>query len=77
MEDRDRLRLLSLEMEMQRTWLASYLDDREARAAELRRNLAWQVLTSALKTRSVWVAVVGAAAQWWRRRHVDTAQARS
>ena len=77
MEDRDRLRLLSTEMEMQRTWLAAYLEDSEARAAELRRNLIWQVVTSALKTRSVWVAVVGAAAQWWRRRHLDTAQARS
>ena len=33
MEARDRLRLLSMEMELQRAWLASYLDDREARAA--------------------------------------------
>ena len=33
MEARDRLRLLSMEMELQRTWLASYLDEREARAA--------------------------------------------
>ena len=77
MEDRDRLRLLSLEMELQRTWLAAYLEDREARSAEFRRNLVWQVVTSALKTRSVWVALLGAAAQWWRRRHLEPAQSRS
>jgi hypothetical protein len=75
MENRERLRLLSLEMEMQRTWLASYLEDREARASELRRNIAWQVLMSALKARPLWVAAIGAAAQWWRRRQVAQAQA--
>ena len=39
MEARDRLRLLSMEMELQRAWLASYLDDKEVRAAR-RRNSA-------------------------------------
>ena len=68
MEAREQLRLLSLEMEMQRDWLAAYLEDREARAAELGRNVAFRVLMSVIKARSVWVAVIGAAAQWWRRR---------
>jgi hypothetical protein len=73
MEARDRLRLLSLEMEMQRTWLAAYLEDSEARAAELRRNVLWRILMSAINSRSIWVAAVGAAAQLWRRRQAAAA----
>jgi len=73
MEDRDRLRLLSLEMEMQRAWLAAYLEDREARAAELSRNVAWRILMSVIKARSFWAAAIGAGAQWWRRRQTSAA----
>jgi hypothetical protein len=73
MEARDRLRLLSLEMEMQRAWLAAYLDDGEVRAARRRRNVAWRLVMQLVKTRSLWVAAFGAAAEWWRRRKVRTA----
>jgi hypothetical protein len=75
MEAREQLRLLSLEMDMQRAWLAAYLEDGEARTAELRRNVAFKVLMSVIKARSVWVAVLGAAAQWWRRRQQRQARA--
>jgi hypothetical protein len=75
METREQLRLLSLEMELQRAWLAAYLEDREARAAELRRNVALKVLMSVIKARSVWVAALGAVAQWWRRRQQRQARA--
>lgn len=66
MEARERLRLLSLEMEMQRSWLAAYLESKETRAAMRRSNVALNLLMSAAKTRSVWVAVLGMAAEWWR-----------
>jgi hypothetical protein len=68
MEARERLRLLSLEMEMQRSWLASYLEDKETRAAMRRRNVMLQLLMSVTRTRSVWVAALGIAAEWWRHR---------
>lgn len=66
MEARDRLRLLSLEMEMQRSWLASYLDDKETRASMHRRNLLLRLVMSAARTRSLWLAAFGMAAEWWR-----------
>ena len=68
MEARDRLRLLSMEMEMQRTWLASYLDDREARAAARRWSAIWGTLMAISQTRSLWIAAFGVAAEWWRHR---------
>jgi hypothetical protein len=66
MEAPDRLRLLSLEMELQRSWLASYLDDKETRAAMRRRSMLLGTLMSVAKTRSVWLAGFGMAAEWWR-----------
>lgn len=68
MEARERLRLLSLEMEMQRSWLATYLEDKETRAAMRRRNVLLQLLMSAASTRSIWIAAIGIAAEWWRQR---------
>jgi hypothetical protein len=70
MDQRERMRLLSLEMEMQRSWLAAYLDDKETRAAMRHRNVALQLLMSAARTRSVWIAVLGMAAEWWRHHKV-------
>jgi len=68
MEARDRLRLLSMEMELQRAWLASYLEDKEVRAARRRNSLIWQALSSMVRARSLWMAVFGLAAQWWTQR---------
>jgi len=68
MEARERLRLLSMEMELQRTWLASYLDDREVRAARRRNSAIWQALVAVLGTRSVWIPALGLVAQWWSQR---------
>jgi hypothetical protein len=69
MEEREHLRLLSLEMEMQRAWLADYLDAEETRAATRRRNLLLKLAMSALRTQSLWVAALGAATQWYRSTH--------
>ena len=74
MEERERLRLLSLEMEMQRAWLAAYLDDKETRAAMRRSNVALSALMSVAKTRSLWLAAIGMAAEWWRQRKARTPQ---
>lgn len=68
MDARDRLRLLSREMEVQRAWLTAYLDDRETRAAWRRNSAIWQLLMSVASSRSLWVAAFGAAAEWWRQR---------
>lgn len=68
MEPRERLRLLSLEMEMQRDWLAAYLDDAENRATRKRSNVVLQLVLSIVRTRSLWLAALGAAAEWWRHR---------
>ena len=73
MEQRDRLRLLSLEMEMQRVWLAAYLEDGEARAERRRRSMWWQVAKSVVQSRSLWMAGFGIAAEWWRHRKVRSA----
>lgn len=73
MEARDRLRLLSLEMEMQRAWLAAYLDDGEVRAARHRRNVVWRLVMHVVRARSLWLAAFGAAAEWWRRRRTRPA----
>ncbi len=73
MESRDRLRLLSLEMEMQRAWLAAYLDDKETRGAMRRRNVVLQLLLSVIRARSLWLAAFGMAAEWWRQRRVRSA----
>jgi hypothetical protein len=74
MEARERLRLLSLEMEMQRAWLAAYLDDQETRAAMRRSNLLLNALMSLAKTRSLWLAGLGMAAEWWRHRKARAPQ---
>ena len=68
MEERDRLKLLSMEMEMQRAWLAAYLDDSEVRAARRRRNVILSLVMSVVRARSLWFAAFGVAAEWWRRR---------
>lgn len=73
MESRDRLRLLSLEMEMQRAWLAAYLDDKETRAAMRRRDIVLQLLLSVVRARSLWLAAFGMAAEWWRQRRMRSA----
>jgi len=73
MEPRDRLRLLSLEMEMQRAWLAAYLDEGEVRAARRRRNVIWRLVMHVVRARSLWFAAFGAAAEWWRRRKIRAA----
>ena len=75
MEARERLRLLSLEMEMQRAWLASYLDDKETRSAMRRSNVVLNTLMSVVRTRSVWIAAFGMAAEWWRQHKLRTARA--
>ena len=72
MDSRDRLRLLNAEMELQRAWLAAYLDDREARAVRRRRNVIWQLVMSIVSARSLWIAAFGVAAEWWRQRKVRT-----
>jgi hypothetical protein len=69
-EGRERLRLLSMEMELQRAWLAAYLEDTETRAALRRRNMVWRLITSVARTRSVWVAALGAGLEWWRQRQM-------
>jgi hypothetical protein len=74
MEARDRLRLLSQEMEMQRAWLAAYLEDKETRAAMRRNNVILNALMSIIKTRSLWLAAFGVAAEWWRHHKLRTAQ---
>lgn len=73
MEPRERLRLLSLEMEMQRAWLAAYLDDTEVRAARRRRNVVLSLVMSIVRARSLWLAAFGAGLEWWRQRKVRTA----
>ncbi len=73
MEPRDRLRLLGMEMEMQRAWLAAYLDDREVRAAAHRGSLVWGALLSIVRTRTLWITAIGIAADWWRHRRKRTA----
>ena len=73
MEGRNRLRLLGMEMEMQRAWLAAYLDDREARAMDRRNSVLWGALMSIVRTRSLWIAAIGIAAEWWRHRRKRTA----
>lgn len=75
MEARDRLRLLSLEMELQRAWLAAYLDDKETRAAMRRNNVVLRTLMSIVRARSLWIAAFGMAAEWWRQRKLRTARA--
>ena len=57
MEPRKRLRLLNLEMEMQRAWLAAYLEDAESRAARRNRNVLWRLFMSIVNARSLWIAV--------------------
>ena len=73
MEARDRLRFLSMEMELQRAWLAAYLDDREARAERRRNSLVWRTVMSVVKARSMWMAVFGVGAEWLRQRQRRTA----
>lgn len=73
MDQRDRLRLLSLEMELQRAWLAAYLEDGEARAARRQSSMWWKLAMSVVRSRSLWIAGFGAAAEWWRHRKVRTA----
>lgn len=73
MEPRERLRLLSLEMEMQRAWLAAYLDDSEVRAARARRNVLLRLALSIMRSRSLWFAAFGVVAEWWRQRRARTA----
>jgi hypothetical protein len=75
MEARERLRLLSLEMEMQRAWLAAYLDDNETRAAMRRRNVVLRLVMSVARARSLWLAAFGMAAEWWRQHKLRTARA--
>lgn len=67
-DGRQRLRLLGLEMELQRQWLAAYLQDTETRAAMRKRSLVWRLLRSVATTRSLWIAVIGAGLQWWQQR---------
>lgn len=73
MDPRNRLRLLNLEMELQRDWLVSYLDEREARAAHRRHNVIWRLVMSIVNARSLWIAAFGVAAEWWRQRRSRTA----
>ncbi len=68
MEPRNRLRLLNLEMELQRDWLALYLDEREARAAHPPHSVIWRLVMSIVNARSLWIAAFGVAAKWWRQR---------
>lgn len=73
MEARERLRLLSLEMDMQRAWLAAYLDDAEARSTRARRNALLRLALSIVRARSLWFAAFGVVAEWWRRRRARRA----
>jgi hypothetical protein len=75
MEPGDRLRLLSLEMELQRSWLAAYLDDNETRAAMRRRNVILRLLMTVFRSRSLWIAAFGMGAEWWRQHKRRTAPA--
>jgi hypothetical protein len=68
MEAREQLRLLSLEMELQRAWLAAWLDDREVQAARRRNSALWRAAMSLVRARSVWVAAAGVVLEWWRKR---------
>lgn len=68
MEARDRLRLLSMEMELQRAWLAAYLDEREAQAERWRSSALVRTLMSVFRARSLWLAAFGIVAEWWRHR---------
>jgi hypothetical protein len=72
MEERERLRLLSMEMELQRAWLAAYMDDREERAARRRSSLVWQIFMSLVRARPLWVGAL-AAVKWWRQQRTRTA----
>ena len=72
MEAREQLRLLSLEMEMQRAWLAAFLEDKETRAAMRRNNVMLNALMSVVRARSLWLAAFGIAAEWWRQRKLRT-----
>ena len=73
MEPRERLRLLNLEMDMQRAWLATYLDDDEVRATRHRRNVVWTLVMSIFRTRALWLAAFGVADQWWGKRKARAA----
>jgi hypothetical protein len=73
MEARDRLRLLSLEMDMQRAWLAAYLDDAEIRSSRARRNALLRLALSIVRARSLWFAAFGVVAEWWRHRRASRA----
>lgn len=73
MEARERLRLLNLEMEMQRAWLTAYLDDSEARATRARRNVLLRLALSIMRARSLWFAAFGVVVEWWRHRRTRTA----
>ena len=53
-------------MELQRDWLATYLDEREARAARARHSVFWRLVMSIVNARSLWIAAFGVAAKWWR-----------
>lgn len=70
---RERLRLLSLEMELQRAWLVAYLDDGEVRAARNRNNVIWRLVMSIVRARSLWLAVIGVGVEWWRKRRTPGA----
>jgi hypothetical protein len=72
MDNRNRLRLLSLEMEMQRAWLAAYMEDGEARAERRRNSVMWRIAMSIMQSRPLWIAAFSMAAKWWRRRKVPT-----
>lgn len=67
MEARERLRLLSREMDLQRSWLAAWFDEAQARAARRRSNGLLRLLLSVVQTRSLWLAAVGLAVEWWRK----------
>ena len=73
MEARERLRLLSLEMDMQRAWLAAYLDDAEMRSSRARRNALLRLALSIVRARSLWFAAFGVVAEWWRHRRANRA----
>ena len=75
MEARERLRLLSLEMELQRAWLAAYLESKETRAVMRRSNVFLRLLMSVVKARSLWLAAFGMGAEWWRQHKLRTARA--
>jgi hypothetical protein len=60
-------------MELQRAWLATYLEDGDERAARRRNNVLWRLLMSIISARSMWIAAFGIAAEWWRQRKVRAA----